>query len=346
MVQVSVAIYLKMQVSILLALVCFSLPSDAALPLESSAEVLIGQCPNDQALVSISSDLRSILREKVIPALSCSALGSCAANPAASCKQIAEQRPDALSGDYWIRLCNGTAMQVYCDMNSRCCNSSSGWMRAAFVNMSDPSQECPAGLQLDSLADRRVCAKKVGAGCSSIFFPMFFLPYTRICGRMIAYQEGTTDGFWQYSRDQTITLDNNYIDGYSITVGYPRTHVWSFASSNTEGGAGADSEFSCPCARTDVVTNSIVPPFIGNEYFCESGTSNGWAQHNIFYGDDPLWDGTDCPDNSECCTLNNPPWFCKELENEFRSDIEVRYCGDEGLDNEEVPLELIELFVQ
>ena len=91
----------KMHVSVLLAttlFLYFSLPSDA-LPEESSPEVLLGQCPNDQVSVSISSDLRSVLREKVIPALSCSVLGACAAKPAASCKQIAEQRPDAPSGD-------------------------------------------------------------------------------------------------------------------------------------------------------------------------------------------------------------------------------------------------------
>ena len=163
---------------------------------------------------------------------------------------------------------------------------------------------------------------------------------------MIAYQEGSTDAFWQYYLDQTLTLDDNYIDGYSITVGYPRTHVWSFVSAHTEGGAGGNTEFACPCARTDVETISIVPPFVGDDYFCESGASGTWSVPNTFYVNDPLWDGKGCPATSECCVLNNPPWFCKELENEFRNDIEVRYCGDEHLDNEEVPLELIELYVQ
>ena len=116
--------------------------------------------------------------------------------------------------------------------------------------------------------------------------------------------------------------------------------------SQTEGGEGADTIYSCPCSRTDVPTAGVVPPFIGNEYFCESGTANGWAQNSVLYADDPLWDGENCPKNSSCCQLNNPPWFCKDLGREFRSDFEVRLCGDEDLGNEDVPLELIELYMQ
>ena len=314
--------------------------------IETAASILSGQCvANLQDQEALSEDITSILREKVLPALGCPALGSCANNPAASCKQISQERPDAPSGDYWIRVCDGSAVRVFCDMGSRCCNSTSGWMRAAYLNMTDPAQKCPAGLYLGPYA-KRLCKRRQGYACKSIFFPMYHLPYTRVCGRVIAYQEGTVDAFWQYFENRDITLEDDYLDGVSITVGYPRTHVWSFAASNTEGGPGADSRYSCPCARTDIPTESIVPPFIGSDYFCESGAANQWGAENTVYLDDPLWDGENCPDNSACCQLNNPPWFCKDLGSEFRNDIEVRLCGDEHLGNEETPLELIELYVQ
>ena len=323
----------------------FWLSSDAVIVETPPREQM--QCSDrGQVLNSTSDEIRSILRDSVLPALGCLAFGSCAAYPAVSCKEIAERRPGALSGDYWIRLCNGTAVQFYCDMTERCRrgNSSVGWMRAAFVNMTDLSHSCPAGLRPYPSGERRVCTKKNGAGCISMIFPTYFLPYRRMCGRIIAYQEGTPDAFWKYKDDRSTTLDEIYIDGYSITIGYPRKHVWSFASGNSEGGEGADSQYSCPCG-TNKPSLSVIPPFIENNYFCESGATS-WAQENTLYVDDPLWDGKGCPTNSTCCELNNPPWFCKDLGGEFRSDIEVRYCGDEHTGNEEVPLELIEIYVQ
>ena len=314
-----------------------------ATPIVSHPTVLLGQCASD--VEEFTSDISSLLREKVLPALRCPALGSCRNNPAASCKDIAEERPDASSGDYWIRLCDGSVIQVYCDMNSRCCNSTSGWMRAAYLNMTNPTHQCPAGTFMDT-GGKRVCRRRLGTGCKSVFFPVHYLPYSRVCGRVIAYQEGSADAFWQYYNDNSKTVDDDYVDGVTITVGYPRTHVWSFAASQTEGGEGAETIYSCPCARTDVDTAGIVPPFVGSDYFCESGTEYGWAQNGVLYQDDPLWDGKGCPENSSCCRQNNPPWFCKDLGREFRHDFEVRLCGDEELGNEDIPLELIELYVQ
>ena len=37
-----------------------------------------------------------------------------------------------------------------------------------------------------------------------------------------------------------------------------------------------------------------------------------------------------------------PPWFCKQLPQTTTDDIEVRICGDQGIANEDTPVELIE----
>lgn len=330
----------------LAAAVLFISHRSLAIPFAAPTILYGQQCAANDSIRSISANITSLLREKVLPALSCPDIGSCEGNPGASCKQIVEERPDAPSGDYWISLCNGSAIRVFCDMNSRCCNSSSGWMRAAYLNMTDPTQNCPAGTYLLGSDTKRLCRRKYGTGCKSIFFPVYFLPYSRVCGRVIAYQEGSSDAFWQYYRDNSITLDDDFVDGITISVGYPRTHVWSFAVAQSEGGEGADSIFSCPCARTDIPTQAVVPPFVGNEYFCESGTKTYWASNGVLYIDDPLWDGEGCPANSSCCQVNRPPWFCKDLGGVFRNDFEIRLCGDEDRGNEDVPLELIELYVQ
>ena len=115
-----------------LCLTLFVLHRSLATPVLSPPTILYGgQCA---ANVSASSaDLSSLLREKVIPSLNCPLLGSCKSKPGTSCKHIAEENPNAQSGDYWVRLCDGSVVQVYCDMNSRCCNSTRGWMRAAYI---------------------------------------------------------------------------------------------------------------------------------------------------------------------------------------------------------------------
>ena len=103
---------------------------------------------------------------------------------------------------------------------------------------------------------------------------------------------------------------------------------------------------SCPFADRSTAL-SLVPSFVGNDYFCESGDLNLTYTFS-FYANDPLWDGQGCR-SSSCCELSyppgvTPPWFCKQLPQlqTTTNDIEVRICGDEG---EDTPLELIELYI-
>ena len=82
--------------------------------------------------------------------------------------------------------------------------------------------------------------------------------------------------------------------------------------------------------------HGAIPPFINNEYFCEYGSSTT----------EPLWDGGDCPSTSTCCTFNNPPWFCKQLCQDTTDDIEVRVCANQSTGDEDLQIEVIELYAQ
>ena len=64
------------------------------------------------------------------------------------------------------------------------------------------------------------------------------------------------------------------------------------------------------------------------------------------YSNDVLWDGQDCTSNSTCCQLNNPPWFTKNLPTNTTDDIELRLCADYLPADTDVPIELVELYVQ
>ena len=137
------------------------------------------------------------------------------------------------------------------------------------------------------------------------------------------------------------TLEEVYIDGVSITHGSPRQHIWSFVASSLVTSADCHG---CKCYSQDTVTVTEVP-FIGRKFFCDSGTETS-DSGTVFHPTNPLWDGQGCSQNNGCCTFNNPPWFCSELDQHTSDDIELRLCADEPTHNEDIPIEIIELYVQ
>ena len=165
-----------------------------------------------------------------------------------------------------------------------------------------------------------------------------------MCGKIIAYQDAATDSFGR--QNSVNSIDGNYVDGISLTHGrYPRKHIWTFASALDE--VGTVPHFNCPC--TNINQNVNQPPsFVGNDYFCDTGSTNRWAF--TFYPDDPLWDGAGCGPANTCCSFNNPPWFLKQLPSTITDDIEMRMCRDHpfigGRVDEDTPIEVLELYIR
>lgn len=304
-------------------------------------------CPTSRSSAdlreSISAQIRSIITEDILPAFRCE-LGDCEKNPALSCNHIYSNRSTNTSGYYWLRKCDGSSFRAYCAMSNPCgCSGNSGgWRRIAFVNMTDPFQPCPGGTRLFRESNPiRTCAR-LTHGCISLMYDTDFMSYQHVCGRVIGYQHRSPDAFSPYNSDTAKTIDENYIDGVSITYGHsPRKHIWSFAVGLDE--TTTDNN-RCPCANRNFPYNSKVPPFIGNDYFCETGSR--MAVGTGFYAEDPVWDGEGCGAISTCCSFNNAPWFCKALPQTTRENIELRMCGDEDNENENIPVQLIELYVQ
>ena len=226
--------------------------------------------------------------------------------------------------------------------NSHTCNGTPGWKQIAFINMTDTSYSCPTGLRLTSFSKRTCGRSHLGFyGCSSATFHVEGLPYSQVCGRIKGYQFGATEAFWQYLRG----IDGQYVDGVSLTHGRngSREHIWTFAAGRSESN-NRNPDYRCPC---DTSRNDRVSSFVGNDYFCESGVNSAWIDHQyIFYPNDPLWDGENCTNNSTCCEFNNPPWFTKTLNISTTDDIELRLCTANRYALEDIPLELIELYVQ
>ena len=242
--------------------------------------------------------------------------------PAASCHHIFLSNSISPSGHYWIRSSNGSAVRVYCDFNRQCgCNGASTWTRVAFL---DPNQVCPSNWTTIP-TPVRACGRvrKNETSCDSVFYSTFGLTYSRVCGRIIAYQIGITDAFQELVFSSSI--DEAYVDGVSLTHGSAgsRQHIWSFASAIGEEGL-FDTWWLCACSNSDNWPHST--SFVGNDYFCDSGNHDEVVP-SIFHSNDPLWDGQGCDPISTCCQFNNPPWFCKTLPRSTTDDLEVRICN-------------------
>ena len=222
------------------------------------------------------------------------------------------------------------------------CGDTGGWRRVVYLDMAENTTNCPCGWQLTSYPKRACSRVSIGTlTCDSVTFPVSGRDYTRVCGRIIGYQVGHTDGFQAYNAGDgdVTTIDGAYVTGVSLTHGSPRQHIWTFAAGSTENDY-TDYD-ACPC---DATINITIPPFVGGDYFCESGVNSG--NYEGFHPDDPLWDGQNCTASSTCCSFNNPPYFTKQLSSPTTDDLEARICSSWDGTAEDTPLELIELYVQ
>ena len=231
------------------------------------------------------------------------------------------------------------------------CGNRGEWTRIAFLNMTDPSQQCPTNWGLIT-SPVRACGRSTVGGqsiltCDSAFFSLSGSFYSHVCGRIIGYQKGSPDAF-RSSISGNPGLESAYINGISLTHGAAgsRQHIWSFVSAVYETDPSYDLLATCSCTNTNTNWPYQVPSFIGNNYFCDNGnTGPGWNGISV-YPDDPLWDGQGCGPTNACCEFNTPPWFCTTLPQPTSDDIELRICADQHRDTDEDTLvNLIDIYI-
>ena len=265
-----------------------------------------------------------------------------------SCQDIKAALPNTQSGYYYVNN-----HYIYCNMGELC-GSEGGWMRLAYLDMSDATQICPTALKLYESGGVRACGSPSGgAGCASVKFPSNGISYSQVCGRVVGYQYASPDADYpgRYEAepygsiiDSSHTdINSYYVDGVSITYSNPRQHVWTLMAGLFEVGAH-NAGSTCPCTLGSV-QNTTLQSFIGNDYFCESGNPAVSFQ-TILYTSDPLWDGKGCDSESVCCTAPGLPWFHKVLNTTTTDYLEMRICRDESTANEDIPVGLYEIYVK
>ena len=270
-----------------------------------------------------------------------------------SCAAIKEYWPDSPSAYYHLSW-----GFVYCHMDELC-GTKGGWTRVAYLNMSDSNSSCPSEFKFYQSGEVRACGRATssGASCTSVKFSTTngSTNYSQVCGRVVGYQYGSPDAVYpgDYSNvkyGSVITPQHNdinsyYVNGVSITHGYPRQHIWTLMAGISESSSISRTKYNCPCAQYSK-QNSTIQSFIGNDYFCESGNPNSdWEQK--LYVEDPLWDGKGCGTNeATCCSATGLPWFNKVLNSTTTDYVELRVCADESTANEDVPVSFYEIYIK
>ncbi len=214
--------------------------------------------------------------------------------------------------------------------------------RVGYLNMADPNEQCPSGFKLFEENRVRACGRSYQfGGCESVTYPSHDISYSQVCGRVYGYQKGAPST----TQDNIANIDGPYVDGVSITRGYPRQHIWTFMAALQENSYWSNGFYACPCSPNSQV---IPASFIGNDYFCESGNPVTFDyMHGTFYYADPLWDGEQCGlIEEECCNAPGIPWFHKLLQQPTTDYIELRVCGDGYIVNEDVPVGIVEIYTK
>ena len=210
--------------------------------------------------------------------------------------------------------------------------------------MTDPHTTCPSGWNMTGYSKRSCGRNNTGYGtCDSATFPVSGGKYDRVCGRIRAYKWGGDHAFYAYHFGISTTIDDAYASGVSVTHGNPRNHIWTFVTGLSE--KFITHHGVCPC---DTNLTIRIPPFVGNDYFCESGVNEPWDNniHRTFHPNDTLWDGEDCLPSSTCCSQCNPPYFIRQLPSSTTDDIEARICLHVSLYYSNLAVELVEIYVK
>ena len=253
-------------------------------------------------------------------------LNASLAQPAtpSSCNNIA-------SGTGYYKLYTPSGLKnVMCHMDTLC-GIDGPWTRVGYLNMSSTSQTCPLGFREYNESGIRGCGRPLNSTIPSVFFDTFGMSYSRVCGRVSAYRWKTTDSF--DSNVQKESLDNAYVDGVSITRGYPRQHVWSFAS--------GWEKSSCPCHTSTAKYRQ--PSFVGQDYFCEV-VSGGTYSKGLY--SELMWDGVGCSASTCCHGSSTMPWFKNELSVSSTDVLELRAVCDSNFGDEDIVIASYAIYVQ
>ena len=193
---------------------------------------------------------------------------------------------------------------------------------------------CPSNLRTVRNEDtnQTACGRTTGPGCAKLTFQVSD-EYTDVCCRVRGYQFHNMDAFdlsVTRSANNRLVIEGYYVDGVSITHGQPLRHLWTYVVGYSE----TPGIYACPCRGGPSPRG-----FIGSHYYCESGFPSTVAYRVAW--EDVLWDGKGCISGNSCCDRYG--WFHRQMQ-PSSDDIHVRLCSDQGISNEDVLIDQLEIW--
>ena len=106
-----------------------------------------------------------------------------------------------------------------------------------------------------------------------------------MCGRINAFQRGTTDGFQNSVVGLNPGVEGPYLDGVSLTHGAAgsRQHIWTLVVALQEHNPASDPQYFCPCSDTNSNWPYQIPSFIRNNYFSDTDNPGPGFLHAQVY---------------------------------------------------------------
>ena len=80
-------------------------------------------------------------------------------------------------------------------------------MKVAELDMTNSSHQCPSGLRCTDSGKRRCGINSNSDICSLVTFPIKSSGYSKVCGKIIAYQVSTTD-------NRNPGINGSYVDAW------------------------------------------------------------------------------------------------------------------------------------
>ena len=176
------------------------------------------------------------------------------------------------------------------------CGGTGGWRHVVYLDMTDPSTTCPSGWNMTGYS-KRTCGRATDGSntCDSATFPVRGGEYTRVCGRIRAYQWGLPEAFVNYHRGRVTTIDGVYAEGVSVTHGTPRNHIWTFAAGASQ--SNPTWTIVSPCDASIYIP---VPSIVREDL---SRVNEPWDfdEHITLHSNDTLYGGENNFPSSTCC---------------------------------------------
>ena len=214
-----------------------------------------------------------------------------------------------------------------------------GWTKIADI---DGGYSCPKGWEQITIphSAKRVCKGNGNlAGCYSANFSVKGHRFNEVYGKVLGYQKGWTKAF----NTKPFNIDEAYVDGVSITYGFPRQHLFTYASGFTS--TSPTFKGNCPCSSSP---GKAAPAFVRDNYYCEAGAISAPVHTTTYYTSNQLWDGKDCPVKNSCCSQPQMPYFYRRLPTATDGTveaIEVRICQDTPFGTEATLVDEMQIFI-